>query len=57
MKGLLLKDLYMTVKYCRAYFFIAIVIAIATVWGNSWFFLAYPIIIASVILVNLISYD
>ncbi len=57
MKGLLLKDLYMTVKYCRAYFFIAIVFALASVWGNSWFFLAYPIIMASVIPVNLISYD
>ena len=29
MKGLLLKDIYMAVKYCRVYFLIAVVFAVA----------------------------
>lgn len=57
MKGLLLKDFYMARKYCRAYVVIAVVFSLLAVWGNTSFLLAYPVLLASVIPVNLISYD
>ena len=42
MKGLLLKDLYMTVKYCRIYLLIAVVfIAVSFAGNDSIFFIAY----------------
>lgn len=57
MKGLLLKDFYMAMKYCRAYVVIAVVFSLLSIWGNTSFLLAYPVLLASVIPVNLISYD
>lgn len=57
MKGLLLKDFYMAMKYCRAYALIAVVFSLISVWGNNSFLLAYPIMLASFIPVNLLSYD
>lgn len=57
MKGLLLKDLYMAVKYCRFYVAISLVFAAASIWGNNIFFMIYPILMTTVIPVNLISYD
>lgn len=57
MKGLLLKDFYMAMKYCRAYIVIAVVFPLVAVWGNTSFLLTYPVILASVVPVNLISYD
>lgn len=57
MKGLLLKDFYMAMKYCRAYVVIAVVFSLFSIWGNTSFLIAYPILLASVIPVNLISYD
>ena len=57
MKGLLLKDFYMAMKYCRTYVVIAVVFSLFSIWGNTSFLIAYPILLASVIPVNLISYD
>ena len=57
MKGLLLKDFYMAMKYCRAYVVIAVVFSLFSIWGKTSFLIAYPILLASVIPVNLISYD
>ena len=57
MKGLLLKDFYMAVKYCRAYVVIAVVFSLLSIRGNTSFLLAYPVLLAGVIPVNLISYD
>lgn len=57
MKGLLLKDFYMAMKYCRAYVVIAVVFSLLSIWGNTSFLLAYPVLLASVIPVNLISHD
>ena len=57
MKGLILKDFYMAMKYCRVYLAITIIFAIASIYGNSTFFLFYPVLMAGIIPVNLISYD
>ena len=35
MKGLILKDFYMAMKYCRVYLAITIIFAIASIYGNS----------------------
>lgn len=58
MKGLLLKDWYMTKKYCRAHFLIAIVfLAVSVFEVNNLFFLVYPCIFISTIPTVLLSYD
>ncbi len=57
MKGLLLKDFYMAMKYCRTYVIIAVAFSLLSVWGDTSFLLAYPVLLASVIPVNLIAYD
>ncbi len=57
MKGLLLKDFYQLTKYCRAYLAVALVFAAAAAVNNNMFFLVYPMIMVSVIPINLISYD
>lgn len=58
MKGLLLKDWYMTKKYCRAHFLIAIIfLAVAATDTSNLFFLAYPCIFISTIPTVLLSYD
>ena len=57
MKGLLLKDLYMAARYCRFYVAISLVFSVASIWGNNIFFMIYPILMTTVIPVNLISYD
>ena len=58
MKGLLLKDLYMTVKYCRSYLLIAAVfIAVSFVGNDNMFFIFYPCLLCGMIPVNLLGYD
>ncbi len=58
MKGLLIKDFYMMLRYCRTFFIIAIVFeAAAAFLGDGMFLVAYPFIICSVIPMNLLSYD
>ncbi len=58
MKGLLIKDLYMTVKYCRAYFLIAVFFLAVSFFGNDNLFLIfYPCILCGMIPVNLFAYD
>ncbi len=57
MKGLVLKDIYMAVKYCRIYFLIAVVFAVVYVWSDNLFLAAYPVLLASAVSVNLLSYD
>ncbi len=58
MRGLVLKDIYLLVNYCRSYFFIAIVfVALAFFQTYSVFFLIYPILISSLIPMTLLSYD
>ena len=57
MKGLLLKDIYMAVKYCRVYFLIAVVFAVAFVWSDNFFLAGYPVFLVGALSVNLLSYD
>lgn len=64
MKGLLLKDFYMTLKYCKAYMVIA-VIFLALIFVDdgysmgtmNFMFLIYPCVLSGVIPVNLLAYD
>ena len=58
MKGLLLKDLYMTMKYCRTYLLIAVVfIAVSFGGGDSLIFIFYPCLFCGMIPVSLLGYD
>ena len=58
MKGLLLKDVYMMAKYCRAYLLIAIVfVAVSFVGNDNLFLVFYPCIMCGIIPVNLLGYD
>lgn len=60
MKGLLLKDFYMTVKYCRTYLLIGIVfiaVSFAGAESQNMFFVFYPCLLCGMIPVNLLAYD
>lgn len=58
MKGLLLKDFYMTVKYCKSFAVIVAVFLILSLFGDSnLFFVCYPMVIVSMIPISMISYD
>lgn len=58
MKGLLLKDFYLSWRYCRAFLVIvAVFLAVSFVGEDNVFFMIYPIMIASVIPMTLVSYD
>ncbi len=58
MKGLLLKEFYMTAKYCRPFLLIVIVFLAVSFFGDdNIFFILYPVLISSMIPVTLMSYD
>lgn len=58
MKGLLLKDFYTVIKYCRAFILIILVFLTVSCFGNdSVIFIFYPLIFAGMIPVTLFSYD
>lgn len=58
MKGLLLKDFYMTWKYCRMVFIFVIIFLVAAATGaENVFFLIYPMVVAAIIPTTLLSYD
>ena len=58
MKGLLLKDFYMTIKYCRAYLLIMAAFIACSFFSDSNFFLVvYPFVISGMIPVALLGYD
>ena len=58
MKALLLKDLYMTAKYCRSLLFLVLVFLTVSFFGKeSLFFIVYPTMVAGMIPMTLISYD
>lgn len=58
MKGLLLKELYMTAKYCRPFLLIVVVFLAVSFFGDdNIFFILYPVLISSMIPVTLMSYD
>ncbi len=57
MKGLLLKDFYMTVKYCRAYLLIVVVFTAVSFFSADNLFIFYPCLMVGMIPVNLLAYD
>ncbi len=58
MKGLLLKDLYMMKKYCRASLLIAVAFsALSFVGDSNLFFVFYPCMICGMIPITLLAYD
>jgi len=58
MKGLLLKDWYMTKKYCRYYLFVSIgFIILSLISEGNMFFIFYPCLLCGMIPVNLLGYD
>ena len=57
MKGLLLKDYYMTVKYCRMLILMVLIFAAVSAVSNSIFLISSPFIIAGVLPVSLYAYD
>lgn len=58
MKGLLLKDFYMMLKYCRTYLLMVVVfIVVSFVNSESLLFAFYPCMLCGMIPVSLLSYD
>ena len=59
MKGLLLKDWYQTLKYCRTYLIIVLVFMALGVFSQEdlGFTVVYPFLLGAMIPVNMISYD
>ena len=57
MRGLLLKDWYMACKYCWAFVVIILVFAVAAVFGGGGILIFYPVFMAGVLPVTLLSYD
>lgn len=57
MKGLLLKDWYMAKSYCRSYFLIILVFGAVSVFTPKGWFAFFPVLLASLFPVTLISYD
>ena len=58
MKGLLLKDWYMVVNYCKAYLLICLVfIGVSIMSDDNFFFILYPCILCGMIPVTLLGYD
>ena len=57
MKGLLLKDFYLSWRYCRAFLVIvAVVFAVLFTGGDNIFFLILPILIGRVITLNFLFF-
>ncbi len=58
MKGLLLKDYYMTIKYCRSYLIIVAVFILISLFSNeNFFFIFYPCMISTMLPITLLGYD
>ncbi len=57
MKGLLLKDFYMTIKYCRAYLLTTAAFILGSVYSDNTFFIFYPCFFCGMISVTLLGYD
>ena len=55
MKGLLRKDCYLMMKYCRVFLLLVFIFTIVGIKNNKVFFALYPIVLSSIIPVNLLS--
>ncbi len=58
MKGLLLKDFYLAIKYCKTFLLIVVVFLGLSFFANgNLFFVYYPCLFTAMIPVTLLSYD
>lgn len=58
MKGLLIKDYYMALKYAKGYFLVSIVFGIISLMGSdNMFFALYPAMLGGAFSVSIIAYD
>lgn len=58
MKGLLIKDFFMLIKYCKLYLLVAVVfIGVSIFKDNDTFFVYYPCLLASMLPVSLYAFD
>lgn len=58
MRGLLIKEFYMVIKKCKIYFLVSLFIIILTYLDiTNSFLMFFPIILCSIIPVNLVAYD
>lgn len=58
MKGLIIKDLYLLIKYCKFYFAITVIfIGVSLINDNDTFFMYYPCLLGSILPVTLCAYD
>ena len=58
MRGLLLKDWYLIIRYCRSFFLLdAVFIAVSLVAPENVYFMTFPCLFSAMIPVTLFSYD
>lgn len=58
MKGLFLTDIYMAMKYCRAYVLLTVVFLAVSFFGSdTMFFVLYPVLLAGMLPVTLLGYS
>lgn len=58
MKGLLLKDFYQLIKYCKMFFLIDIVFfAVAFFSGENLMFICFPVMLSGLLPLTLLGYD
>ncbi len=58
MKGLIIKDLYMTVTYCRTNIIIKLLFLAFSIWQRDSLFIAfYPVMLSAIIPTNLLAHD
>ena len=57
MKGLLLKDFYMMIKYCRITLAVSVLFLVLAFFNDSLFILFYPSMICGLIPTTLLAYD
>lgn len=58
MKGLLIKDYYMALKYAKGYFLISIIFGIISIMGSdNMFFALYPAMLGGLFSVSIMAYD
>ncbi|MDE6729965.1 MAG: ABC-2 transporter permease [Oscillospiraceae bacterium] len=57
MKGLLLKDFYMIMKYCRIYLIVVSILWIFTPFAEEAIFILYPCLLTAMIPISLQIYD
>ncbi len=57
MKGLLLKDVYQILRYCRAYLAMSVVFIIVSAFDGNAMFVLYPCVLGGMLPITLLAYD